>query len=227
VTVSETGRRKDEAVDDRRAVRVLVIAQVRLYRDGLAQVLDRDPRVTVVASAKTTTQALRLVAANSPDVVVLDPGDDADGALQAIVEALPDARVLVVGVRDDEADVIALVEQGAAAFVTRDESLERFVAAVISVSRGEALCSPRMTGALLRRVAALRRGPSSPGLDARLTGRELEVARLLDQGLSNKQIANVLCIELTTVKNHVHNVLGKLEVHRRSEVPARLRRPAI
>jgi DNA-binding NarL/FixJ family response regulator len=207
-------------------VRVLVIAEVRLYRDGLAAALAHDSRLAVIGASETASRALRLLAAQPPDVIVVDPGRDPIDALRLLARHAPAARVLVVAVRDDMADVVALAEEGAAGFVTRDESIEDFVACVVSVAGGDTLCSPQIAGALVRRVAALARAAPPAEPLPRLTGREREVAQLLDQGLSNKQIAGALCIELATVKNHVHNVLDKLDVRRRSQVPARLRATA-
>jgi len=89
--------------------------------------------------------------------------------------------------------------------------------------RGEAVCSPRVAGALLRRIAALATDGRSDRVPAHLTKREREIMGLIDEGLSNKEIAKRLRIEVATVKNHVHNILEKLQVHRRGEAAARVR----
>lgn len=212
-----------DAADGRDLVRVVVIAEVRMYRDGLATALARDTWIEAVGTSATPAGALQLLETSPPDVIVLDPGGDPVGAVRLLALNAPEARVLVVAVRDEEADVVELAEAGAAGFVTRDESLEALVSSVLSVARGEALCSPRMAGVLLRRVTTLARDGGSLPPAPRLTVRERQIARMLDEGLSNKQIASGLYIELATVKNHVHNVLDKLGVARRSEVPARLR----
>jgi DNA-binding NarL/FixJ family response regulator len=94
------------------------------------------------------------------------------------------------------------------------------VATLESATRGEALFSPRMAASLLRRVAALAATQPSPSAQVRLTPRERDIMRLLDEGLSNKEIAQRLGIEVATVKNHVHNILEKLQVHRRGEAAA-------
>jgi two-component system, NarL family, nitrate/nitrite response regulator NarL len=113
-------------------------------------------------------------------------------------------------------------EEGTAGYVPRDAGLADLEACVHSVARGEALYTPRMAAALLRRIAALaaERRPQPPR--AKLTLREREIAALMREGLSNKEIASVLSIEASTVKNHVHNILAKLDVHRRAEAAARL-----
>jgi two-component system nitrate/nitrite response regulator NarL len=108
--------------------------------------------------------------------------------------------------------------------VTPDGSLDDLASAVASVRRGEVLCSPGMAAGLFRRVAALARERGLDPIEEKLTARELEVLRLIEEGRSNKEIASLLSIEVPTVKNHVHRILEKLHVHRRSEAAARARR---
>jgi two-component system, NarL family, nitrate/nitrite response regulator NarL len=119
--------------------------------------------------------------------------------------------------------VIACAEAGISAFVAREGTAEDLVAAVHQAMRGELVCSPRVTALLFDRVAALsaERTTSIP-TDA-LTEREKEIIPLVEQGLSNKEIARQLRVGAATVKNHVHNILEKLQVRRRGEVAARLR----
>jgi DNA-binding NarL/FixJ family response regulator len=143
-------------------------------------------------------------------------------ALRVLVEMASETRFVVLAVPELEQAIMECVEAGIAGFVTRDGSIDELVAAIESVARGEALCSPRMVATLLRRVAALAAASRGPAV-ARLTLREQQVASLLGEGLSNKEIAARLCIELPTVKNHVHHILEKLGVSRRGEAAARLR----
>ena len=110
-----------------------------------------------------------------------------------------------------------------AGYVGRGDSLEDLVAAVESAARGELHCSPKIAGSLVRRVAILAAGRAVVSLQGRLTSREREIARFLEKGLSNKEIATALCIEVATVKNHVHNLLEKLNVHRRTHVAGAVR----
>src|SRR2546421_13075479 len=124
---------------------------------------------------------------------------------------------------EDHGDVLASAEAGAIAYVPREASLEDLVAVIECAVRGEAVCSPRVAGALLRRIAVLATDGRSDRVPARLTKREREIMGLIDEGLSNKEIAKRLRIEVATVKNHVHNILEKLQVHRRGEAAARVR----
>jgi DNA-binding NarL/FixJ family response regulator len=132
-------------------------------------------------------------------------------------------RVIALGCPEDDGQIIACAEAGACGFLTPDASLADLVAAIDGAGDGELLCTPKMAGALLRRVTALAAGRAPGAPASNLTMRELQVVRLIDEGMSNKQIATQLEIELSTVKHHVHNILAKLEVARRSEAVAHLR----
>jgi two-component system nitrate/nitrite response regulator NarL len=180
----------------------------------------------VAGSAANTTEAKVALrqARSAPNVVLLDvaqPG--AIGSAPEFVDAFPNLRIVAITVPDRESDLIACAEAGLAGFLPSDASLAELVAALQSVARGEALVSPRIAGLLLHRVGTLARDQRVVEHVAPLTQRELEIVGLIDDGFSNKQIAEHLCIELPTVKNHVHHILDKLGVHRRTEAAARLR----
>jgi two-component system nitrate/nitrite response regulator NarL len=202
-------------------IRVLIVAHIRLYREGLAQMLQEEPRIDVVGTAVGADEAVAALQRHQPDVVLLDMAiPDNVWLVRMLVATVPGTKVVALAVPEVEREVIACAEAGVAGYVTREGSVEDVVAAVESVARGEMLCSPRMAATLLQRVAtlALERAPDS--IEARLTRRELEILDLIDQGLSNKEIARRLTIELSTVKNHVHNILEKLNVNRRAEAAA-------
>jgi len=199
-------------------LRLLVVSGVRLYREGIAALLARVPALTVAGVAGDAGEAVAALAALRPDVVLLDTAlDDAAAAVGAIREASTAARVVALAVAEEEEDVLAFAEAGVAGYVTRDASLDDLLDAVRGAARGELRCTPEMAGRLLRRLADLAdaRGPRPAA--AHLTTRERQVLRLLDEDLSNKEIAVRLGIEVATVKNHVHNLLEKLNVSRRSE----------
>ena len=205
-------------------IRVFVIADIRLYREGLAGCLAREQDMEVVGMAADRAEAIRRVGDLTPDVALLDMAmPESAATVRAIARTAPGVRVVGLAVPENERDVIAFAEAGIAGYVPREGSLADLVAAVRGAARGEAICSPEIAGGLLRRIAALsvERAPRSPA--ATLTSREREIVRLIDDGLSNKEIALRLCIQLATVKNHVHNILEKLHVNRRAEAAARLR----
>jgi two-component system, NarL family, nitrate/nitrite response regulator NarL len=209
-------------------IRVVISASVRLYREGLAEILSRPEGIDVVGSAGSPLETAEVIERLRPDVVVLDA--TAPGGLDEVRQLARgngDAKLVVLTVSDEEADLIAYAEAGVSGFITHEDSPAELTEAIRSVARGELRCSPRLAGTLLRRVTTLAADrPAAPG-GVRFTPRELEVFRLLYEGLSNKQIAARLHIELPTVKHHVHHILEKLDVGRRGEAVARARRDGL
>ena len=160
---------------------------------------------------------------SDPTVVVVDAASiRAPEWLGLLARALPNARLVAVGVEDDEDALLDLIEAGVAGYVTTDQPLADLVAAIEAAANGELQCSPRVSAALAQRITTLARTAAGPtGPDA-LTPRQREIALLMADGLSNKQIARRLSIEHSTVKNHVHSILSKLGVTRRDQVARRL-----
>jgi two-component system, NarL family, nitrate/nitrite response regulator NarL len=204
-------------------IRVFLVAEVSLHRAGLVELLERETRFEVVGTASSVEECLADVASCTPDVVLLDVGgDDRGGAIISLLEALPTAKVIVCAVPETEDDVIPCVEAGAAACLAHETPFTELVATIEHVVSGESLASPRVTAMLLQRLARLSAERSNDH-EEQLTLREREIVALIDQGLSNKQIAKHLYIEVPTVKNHVHNILEKLNVNGRYEAAARMR----
>jgi DNA-binding NarL/FixJ family response regulator len=133
--------------------------------------------------------------------------------------------VIALGLAEAEQEVITWAEAGVAGYLGREASLAELVAAIERAARGEATCSARTSAILLRRIAAGPESPVPPWQSERhLTSRECEILQLVGQGLSNQQIARRLFIALSTVKNHMHNILEKLGVHRRTDALREIRR---
>src|SRR5215208_7275745 len=170
---------------------VAIVGEVRLLRDGLAHALEDEPELTVVGTAATADEAEVLVDEVAPRVVLVDLA--MTSALDAVrsLAARPSVRVVVIAVPDRDATIVACAEAGIAGLVTRDASLSELVDAIEGAARGDLACTPRVAGVLLRRVASLVVQPQDPDR-RRLTSREREIASLLAQGLSNKQIATRL-----------------------------------
>jgi DNA-binding NarL/FixJ family response regulator len=219
---------KDSGGDGARTpARLLILGEVGLYREALARSLEGDGRFEVVAAAAGVEEALEVLELVEADVLLVDTrvtGGDGANAVRALAAAAPQVKLVALAVREVEREVIAVAEAGASAYVTPDASVEDLASAVQSIERGEVLCSPEMAAGLFRRVAALARERQPAPIEEKLTARELDVMRLIEEGRSNKEIAAALSIELATVKNHVHRILEKLHVHRRSEAAARARR---
>ena len=199
-------------------IRILIVSAIRLYREGLAQVLAHIDSLTVVGQRADRRATLACIPEIAPGVVLLDMSTPESQALAREIKAMaPSIPIVALGIAESEAEVLACAEAGIAGYVTRDESVDELVAMVNSVVRGELCCSARVAGSLVRRVAALAAQRDPALAEMRLTDREFEIGNLLEQRFSNKEIAVRLGIEVATVKNHVHNLLEKLNVHRRAD----------
>jgi DNA-binding NarL/FixJ family response regulator len=210
-------------------MKLLILTAIRLYRDVLAEALAKLPRVEVVEAAAPGSQALARARVMCPDVVLMDSESAAAPDMVAsVMSACPKSHVVAIGITENDDDIVACAEAGVSGLVSQDATVESLVAACACAMRGEVLCSPRVAGVVMRRCHFLattgdRRAPSDR---TDLSQRELEVIALLDVGFSNKEIASQLCIEVATVKNHVHSILGKLQVGRRQDVAAAIRSDA-
>jgi DNA-binding NarL/FixJ family response regulator len=205
-------------------IRVLIVADIRLYRDGLAEALARRETLQVAGTAACGEDAITALDAYRPDVVLVDMAMlEGQGTARTLLEHAPAVRIVALAVPELEREVLGCAELGVSGLVPRDASLDDLVVALECAARGEVRCTPRMAAAILRRLASLAAERGGPRLEVVLTVREREVTELIDRGLSNKEIARRLGIELATVKNHVHNILEKLQVHRRGEAAARVR----
>jgi DNA-binding NarL/FixJ family response regulator len=205
--------------------RVFLVADIRLYRDGMVHALTDNADVEVVGAASPTLpnceHDIRLA---EPAVLLIEGSALREDSLVTRLDSIaPGCRVVAFGVVDDEREVIHCVEQGVSGFVSRDAGLDQLVEIIQSVARGEFSCTPRETTLLLQGVRTLA-ADRRPGAPSCLTGREQQVIALVDNGLSNKDIAHRLGIELSTVKNHIHNILSKLHTTRRGEAAASVRR---
>ena len=197
-------------------LRVCVVSDVRLYREGLVLALSRVENFVVIAITGRSAQAIDEVRAASPDVVIVDMGVPSGiEAVRLVRRELPDTKVVAFGVDDTEQDIIACAEVGIAGYVCREASSEELIENVRSAVRDEVICSPKIAASLFRRLASL--ASHAAPRDEALTFREREVLALIRAGLANKQIAAQLRIAEPTVKNHVHNLLEKLQVKRRAQ----------
>ena len=202
-------------------VRVAIVSHVRMYRDGLAAALAEDDRFEVALTAATAAGAVAGIRSERPDLALVDTTTvDLRRALRELRGAVSGLPVVAFGVPETDDRVVECAEAGATAIVTRECELATLLNTLESVQHGELLCTPRVAASLLRRVGTLAADRPAPGPATTLTTREQQVISLIDDGLSNKEIARELCIEVPTVKNHVHHILEKLQVRRRAEAAA-------
>ena len=199
--------------------RVFIVSAVRLYGEGLSLMLSRDGRLEVVGTSETFAPM------PDTDVVLIDTS--VSGALEVLRElaACSDSpKVVALGLSGSAEQVLACAEAGAAGYVCRDSSLDELVHAVECSERGELNCPPKIAAALMDRVGNLAAGGARTGEDTVfLTPRQVQVANLLEQGLTNQEIGESLHIEVSTVKIHLHNIFEKLGVHYRGQAVARMR----
>lgn len=201
-------------------IRTLIVVEVPFYRQGLAELLNKSGEVLVVAAASDAESAERLARAEGPEIVLFDVGMADSAETVRRVRGLPSPPKFVALAMTETPDVVLKwVEHGVAAYVPRNATLEDLLQVLNDVAHGEFHCSPSMTAHIIRHVAALASSPRA-GADSieGLSPREQEVLGLLARGLPNKVIAARLAISHATAKNHVHNILEKLRLHRRSEV---------
>jgi two-component system, NarL family, nitrate/nitrite response regulator NarL len=211
----------------REMTRLLIVAEVRLYREGLARLLGRE--FEIAGTAGTAEEGVIQSAALEPDVALFGASEMVGPSVVARVDrASPRTRVVVIAASSQEADIVAWAETGVAGYVTQEQTLTDLRDTLRGIHRGETICSPLVSRALMRRVAAIGAVPSlQPHAGRVLTQRESEILELIERGLSNKEIAARLTIELATVKNHVHNVLAKLGVKRRMDAVVQMRPAAV
>lgn len=205
-----------------RGLRILLVWGVRFTGECLVEILERDPLVSVVGLFSELSEAVALGAPLQADVILLD-GRMAEGAaaVKRALEVVPGMRIVVSAVRETEDDIVSWAEAGVIGYIPTTTSLGDFVRLLMDIYSGEQVCSARVAAGLLRRIAHTANGTTRRnGLiaTAALTRRERQAAELIKSGLSDKEIARRLNISLATTKSHVHNLLGKLNARRRSEV---------
>jgi DNA-binding NarL/FixJ family response regulator len=209
-----------EEIADR--IRVMICDDHALFRRGLIMVLEAEDDIEVVGEAEDGRDAVRRVADMVPDVVLMDvrmPEVDGIEATRLISEQAPSAKILMLTVSDEESDLYEAIKAGATGYLLKEISIEEVASAVRSVVAGQSLISPSMASKLLTEFTNLaKRADERTSVPTpRLTERELEVLRLVAQGMSNREIAGELYISENTVKNHVRNILEKLHLHTRME----------
>jgi DNA-binding NarL/FixJ family response regulator len=207
-------------------IRVLVVDDQTLVRDGLVTMLKLTPSVEVVGSAADGGEAIRAAQSLHPDIVLMDlrmPRTDGVEATRRIVESLPQTRVIVLTTYADDASVFAALQAGARGYLTKEANLEEISRAIATVANGDALLDPSVQRRLLETVAQGRLPSAQAGKDGYpdgLTQREVDVLRCMAEGLSNQEIADRLHVSEATVKTHINNIFSKAELRDRGQAVA-------
>jgi ribosomal subunit interface protein len=203
-------------------LRVLVCDDHALFRRGLKMVLDEEPDLELVGEASDGAEVVVRAQELMPDVILMDvrmPKRSGIEAAGEIKDSLPHVKILMLTISDDEADLYEAIKAGASGYLLKEIPIEEVADAIRSVWAGQSRISPSMASKLLTEFAAMTKASDEkPQMPApKLTDREMEVLRLVAQGLNNRDIAGRLFISENTVKNHIRNILEKLHLHSRME----------
>ncbi|HEX2110487.1 MAG TPA: response regulator transcription factor [Gaiellaceae bacterium] len=211
-------RDRGSAESEHDAPRVVLVDDHDLFRTGLVNLLT-EQGVHIVGEAANGENALRLVRELAPDVVVMDlnmPGISGVEATREITTFAPRTRVVVLTISIDDGDVVNAVMAGACGYLLKDSSIQQLVAGIRAAAAGESLISPQIAAKVLQLLRAQAAGAGkTESLRAELSDRELEVLKLIAIGKDNAEIARELYISPKTVKNHISNILMKLQIENR------------
>jgi DNA-binding NarL/FixJ family response regulator len=201
-------------------IRLLIVDDFPLVREGMAGALERDPAIEVVGYAENGVEGLKLAKALRPDVILLDlhmPEMGGMMMLEHLRTEVPEARALIITASEKAETLLAAVSAGAAGYITKRTGRQELRDAVITVQGGGSVIAPHLAGHLLRQYQKASRG-EAPDLHNQLSARELEVLRLVASGMTDKQIAAQIFVSPRTVQNHLANVREKTGLHNRSEL---------
>jgi DNA-binding NarL/FixJ family response regulator len=204
-------------------IRILIIEDNRVLRDGLTETLNEQTDLHVVSTIGSGNNVLLIARASKPDLILLDVGLknlNELSVVESVRKNLPDAKVVGMGFIPTQSDILEFVSAGASGFILKDATIKEFLGTIRSVARGEKVLPPSLTDSLFSHVVHLAlKSNKGKGLSAvRMTKREREIIVLIADGLSNKEIAQNLNIATHTVKSHVHNIMEKLALHSRLQL---------
>jgi DNA-binding NarL/FixJ family response regulator len=220
----ETISEADDARGVPDPIRVLIVDDHALFRRGLEMVLAEEPDIELVGEASDGAEAVEKAGEALPDVVLMDirmPKSSGIEACRAMKEVAPSAKIVMLTISDEEEDLFEAIRAGASGYLLKDIPYDEVAAVVRAVHGGQSLINPSMAAKLLTEFAALARRDGDERAQQvpapKLTDREMEVLRLVARGMNNRDIAKELFISENTVKNHVRNILEKLQIHSRME----------
>ena len=206
-------------------IRTMIVDDHALFRRGLEMVLAAEPDIELVSEASDGAEAVEKAGETLPDIVLMDirmPRSSGIEACRALKDVVPSAKIVMLTISDEEEDLFEAIRSGASGYLLKDIPLDELADSVRAVHGGQSLINPSMAGKLLSEFATLARRdaeeePAKHAPAPKLTDREMEVLRLVARGMNNCDIAKELFISENTVKNHVRNILEKLQIHSRME----------
>ena len=206
-----------------RKIRLLLIEDNRLLRDGLFSILKSHKDIDIIAASGDGKRTLTKIKQLKPNIVLLDLGLRSQNSLrvvEVVKQDFPLAKIIVMDLAPVQADILQYVKAGANGFILKDASLNDFLITIRSVSEGATILPPLLIDSLFSQIVdhAVREGKTKLKEAVRMTQREREVITLLSEGMSNKEIAHRIHISTYTVKSHIHNIMEKLALHTRLEI---------
>jgi two-component system, NarL family, response regulator LiaR len=198
-------------------IRILIADDHAIVREGLRSLLSKAPGMELVAEATDGVQAVRQAGALKPDVILLDMVMPRMDGLEAIIEIKkiwPEARIVVLTSFSDDEKVFSAIRSGAQGYLTKDSSPEELVKAITTVCNGEGFLSPIIAAKVMQEI---NHPPQIPPTRGPLTGREVEILKLMAEGLTNDEVAEKLVLSERTVRTHVSNILAKLQLANRTQ----------
>jgi DNA-binding NarL/FixJ family response regulator len=221
---TEAGADAPDATERPEPIRALIVDDHALFRRGLEMVLDSEPDIELVGQASDGDEAVEKAGESLPDVVLMDirmPRSSGIEACRAMKEVVPSAKIVILTISDEEEDLFEAIRAGASGYLLKDIPLDEVAETVRAVHGGQSLINPSMAAKLLTEFATLARRDEEERVEQipapRLTEREMQVLKLVARGMNNRDIGKELFISDNTVKNHVRNILEKLQIHSRME----------
>ena len=206
-------------------IRTLIVDDHALFRRGLEMVLEAEPDIELVGEASDGEEAVEKAGESLPEVILMDirmPRTSGIEACRALKELVPSTKIVMLTISDEEEDLFEAIRAGASGYLLKDIPLDEVADTVRAVNGGQSLINPSMAGKLLTEFATLARRDDDDSRPQqvpapKLTDREMQVLKLVARGMNNRDIAKQLFISENTVKNHVRNILEKLQIHSRME----------
>jgi DNA-binding NarL/FixJ family response regulator len=204
-------------------IRLLLIEDNRLLRDGIFSILKVHKDIVIIAASGDGRNTLVKIKQLKPNVILLDLGLRSQNSLhvvEIVKKDFPDAKIIVMDLAPVQADILQYVKAGANGFILKDASLNDFLITIRTVAEGSTVLPPLLVDSLFSQIVdhAVREGNSKLKEAVRMTAREREVIGFLGEGLTNKDIAQKIHVSMYTVKSHIHNIMEKLALHTRLEI---------
>ena len=204
-------------------IRLLLIEDNRLLRDGIFSILKSHKDIVIIAASGDAKNTLEKIRKLKPNVVLLDLGLRSQNSLRVVKivkQDIPLAKIIIMDLAPVQADILQYIKAGANGFILKDASLNDFLITIRSVSEGSTVVPPLLIDSLFSQIVdhAVREGKPELKKAVQMTKREREVIELLSIGMSNKEIGQKIHISTYTVKSHIHNIMEKLALHTRLEI---------